>query len=187
MTTTSDVLRSAGRAAFAFLLARGILAIIFGLLALFSPVSTLKALIFVFGIFSIVDGLISIFAGFVLRAPSWGWVVFNGVLGIVIGVIALRHPQTAALAMVLVIAAWSLASGFFHVYGSFQLKSLGEKGWYWTLLSGLVSISLGVLFVAFPVPAVATLVLLIGIYALVYGVTLIFAAFSARSLAKQAV
>lgn len=187
MTTPSEVLGSAAKATFWWLLLRGIVVIIFGLMALFWPASTFKALILVFGIFSIIDGVISIGAGFILRAPQWGWIVFNGILGIVIGVIALRHPATAALAMLLVIAAWSLVSGFLHIFGSFGLKSEGVDGWYWTLISGILSVTLGILFIAFPLPGLATIVLLIGIYALIYGVTLILAAFTGRKVAKQLV
>ena len=185
MTTATDAISSFAKITFWFLLARGVLATAFGLLALFAPVSTFKALIFVFGIFSLIDGLISVIAGFALRGPQWGWVVFNGVIGIALGVIAMRYPATAALAILLLIAAWALISGLLHIMGAFGLKSEGAKGGIWTLISGLISVSLGVLFIAFPVTGIKTVVLVVGIYALVYGISLIVGAFTAKKTIKN--
>ncbi|HPU13019.1 MAG TPA: HdeD family acid-resistance protein [Aeromicrobium sp.] len=186
MTTIEDSISSFAKITFWFLLARGIVATVFGLLALFQPVSTFKVLLFIFGIFCLLDGVISIVAGFALRGPQWGWIVFNGFIGIILGFIAMRYPESAAVAIFLLIAAWALVSGLLHIFGSFGLKSEGDPGWYWTLISGLISVSLGVFFFAFPKTGLATVVLVLGIYALIYGVVLIFGAFGARKAIKNA-
>lgn len=182
MTISVDDVRSGVRFAFWYLVVRGAVAIVFGLLALIFPVKTVAALIIAFGIFSIIDGVIGLAAGFVLRGDRWGWVVLNGILGVVIGVIALRFPETTALAFLLLIAMWALVSGLFHIVGSFSLKRLGAPGWGWTLLTGVLSVSLGVLFFINPIAGVGTIVVVIGIYALAYGVLLIAAAITGRKL-----
>lgn len=181
MTISTDDLRSAGNATFALLLMRGLLALAFGLLALFFPVGTTKALIFAFGIFSIIDGVFALLAAFVLRGEKWGWVAFTGALGVFVGVIAMRFPQTAAFAILLLIAVWALMAGAFQISGSFSLKSLGHRQWYWLLITGVVSAGLGLLLLFNPVTGIKSIVLLLAVFALLYGALLVLSAFATRS------
>ena len=177
-----DDLRAAARATFAYLLVRGLLVLAFGILALLWAGPTGKGIIYVFAIFSIIDGVL----GFVLRGQSWGWVVFSGVLGIVIGIIAFRWPAAIGLALILLIAMWALIIGSFQIAGSFTLKSLGDSGWYWTLIAGLVAVALGVLMLLNPSFSAKTIVVIIGIFAIAYGLFQIIGAFSVRKLTKEA-
>lgn len=181
-----DDLRAAARATFAYLLVRGLLVLAFGILALLWAGPTGKGIIYVFAIFSIIDGVLGILAGFVLRGQSWGWVVFSGVLGIVIGIIAFRWPAAIGLALILLIAMWALIIGSFQIAGSFTLKSLGDSGWYWTLIAGLVAVALGVLMLLNPSFSAKTIVVIIGIFAIAYGLFQIIGAFSVRKLTKEA-
>lgn len=184
---SAEAIATAARATFLFLLVRGLVALGFGLLAVFVPASTAKGLIFVFGIFCLIDGVLGLIAAFVLRGPRWGWILFGGILGIVLGIIALRFPETIALAVLLLIAAWAMIAGAFLIAGSFSLKRLDAKGWYWSLVAGAVVLALGVLLLFNPVTGVKSMVVLLGIFALISGVALVVAAFSTRTAAKRLV
>ena len=182
----SSPVRSLATTIWWLMLARGILALIFGVVAVVAPVSTLAALLIIFGVFSVVDGLVAVVGGIATRGTSWGWVVFNGLLGIVIGVIALRYPETTLLAMVLVIAAWALVTGFFAIFGAIEGRREGGRAWGWTLVSGVLSVLLGLLFTLDPVAGAGTLVLMTGIYAVLLGATWIGVALTVRSEARSA-
>lgn len=166
------------------MLARGALAIVFGLVAIVAPVSTIAALLIIFGVFSIVDGIVAVAGGVATRGTSWGWVVFNGLLGIVIGIVALRYPETTLLAMVLVIAAWALVTGVFAIFGAIEGRREGGRAWGWTLVSGILSVLLGLLFTLDPVAGAGTLVLVTGVYAVLLGATWIGLALAVRREAR---
>src|SRR5690348_5462167 len=70
---------------------RGVVAILFGLAAFAWPVAVLLSLAWMFGIYLLVDGVFGVGAG--IRAAThhqrWGWLLGEGVLSLVMGVIAL--------------------------------------------------------------------------------------------------
>ena len=131
-------------------LARGLVTLGLGLVALFWPALTIAALLMVFGFFSILDGIIALGTGIVFRRTAWGWEVFQGIAGIVIGVLALRYPQTLAAVVVIFFSVWALIVGLFQVALAVQLKSASSGSWPWVLSSGVLTSLLGLYFMVNP-------------------------------------
>ncbi len=182
--TPGDVERAA-KQLWWLVLVQGIAAVVFGLLAIFHTVGTVKALVVLFGIYAIVDGLLALAASVGQGQGGRGWLVFQGIMGIVIGIVALRFPRASVLALLLVIAVWALAIGLVQIFGSFQAKALGGSGWGWILASGIVNVLFGLLLVVNPVTGVTAILWIVGIYAVIFGIMLIGSAFAARSLLKD--
>jgi len=99
------------------LLIRGLAAIVFGLIAFFAPGVTVAALVIVFGAYALVDGVFAIVAG--LRAAQrherWWPFALEGLLSILVGVIAFAMPAAAALALLLCVSAWAILTGVFRI------------------------------------------------------------------------
>jgi uncharacterized membrane protein HdeD (DUF308 family) len=147
---------------------RGLFAILFGLLALFWPGMTLIALVILYGIYALADGVLALIEGFhrdVRRAP----LVLEGILGIAAGVIAFVWPGITAFALLYIIAAWALVTGIMEVIGAFRVKEHGV----WLGLSGVASVAFGVLLFAFPSSGALAVVTIIGIYGVVFGALLL--------------
>ena len=90
---------------------RGAIAIVLGVLAFVVPGPTLVALIAVFAAYAIVDGVLAIIAGARTdRGPRW-WFILGGIAGIAIGLFTIYSPGTTAIALVLLIGVWSIATG----------------------------------------------------------------------------
>ena len=152
---------------------RGALAILFGILALFWPGITILALVIVFGAYAIVDGVFALLTAF--RGPAEGHragMAVVGVLGILAGVVALAWPGITALALLLVIAAWFVTTGIFEVIAGIRLRKRLESEWL-PILAGVVSVIFGVLLLAWPAGGALAIAWLIGLSALVYGITLL--------------
>ena len=164
----------------AFLL-RGIVAIVFGLIAFFFPISAFLSLVFVFGAFALVDGIFSIIAAFTSNAKSenWWWLILEGLFGILIGVMTIVQPAAMGQAWLLVIAAWAIVTGVFEIITAIRLRKEIE-GEFWLILSGLFSVVFGILVILAPTAGAFTIGLITGIYALMFGVTLIMLAFRLR-------
>lgn len=160
---------------------RGLFAIVFGLIALFMPGLTLVALIYLFGAYSLVDGVFGVAAA-VRAAEShnrWGWLLVEGIAGIVTGIIAFVVPGITAIVLLYLIAAWALVTGVLELMAAFRLRGHIANEWL-LLLGGAASIIFGVLLILQPGAGALALLWLIGIYAIVFGALVLALAFRLR-------
>ena len=185
MTDLAGAITSAAKTAWWIIVVRGLLAIALGIIALVWPDATARVIIVLFGIWALADGITSLIALVVGRGRSWGWLLLEGVLGIVAGIIAFRAPVSVALALVLVIAFWSIMIGVLEISGALQVRQVPGSGWGWLLASGAVSIVFGIMLFAWPDLGFQTLILLLGLYALAIGVFWLLTAFMIRKDVKQ--
>ncbi len=165
---------------------RGVVAILFGILALVWPKETILALVLLFGAYALVDGIFTVVAGIASYRyfERWWAVLLEGVVGILIGVLTFIWPNITALVFLYFIAAWALITGIFEIVAAIQLRRV-IKGEWALILSGLLSMILGVLLFVFPSAGAVSVVWLIGIYAILFGITLIILAFRLRSLGRD--
>lgn len=170
------------------MLIRGIIAVIFGVIALVWPGITVVALVFLFGIYSIVDGIITLVRAIRDRAQlrSWGWFVFTGVISVAAGVVALVWPGITALVLLYIIAFYAIIFGILGVVGSFKLKGFPGSGWGWLLAASVLAVIFGIVLLIFPGEGIIGLTWLLGWYAIFFGVLVLVAAFQVRSRAKEA-
>ena len=163
--------------------ARGVLAIVFGVLALIWPEQIKLALILAFGFYALADGIFSTITGIAIHQyfSRWWAVLLEGVAGILVGVLTFLFPDATGLALLIFIAAWAVTTGIFEIVAAIQLRRLIVDEWM-MILSGLLSVALGVLLFVFPGAGAVSLVWMIGIYAVLFGTTLIFLAIRLRGL-----
>src|SRR5262245_59743537 len=87
---------------------RGVLAIVFGIIAVIWPGVTALALAVLFGIFVIIDGIAMVVSS-MQRTGDTGQRVIRavaGVLGIVLGIAALVWPGITAMILAIVVGVW---------------------------------------------------------------------------------
>src|SRR6266571_5533864 len=91
---------------------RGLFAVVFGLIALLAPRIALLAFIYVFAAYALVDGGIAVITAIQERdlLSRWGWVLFEGILSILAGLIAFANPGLATLVLLYIIAAWAIVT-----------------------------------------------------------------------------
>ena len=161
---------------------RGIAAITFGLIALLVPRLTAPALVSLFGAYSLVDGVFAV-ASAVRAAEThhrWGWLLVEGMAGILTGLIASLWPGITAMALFYLIAAWALVTGVLEVAAGFTLRGHLLNEWM-LVLGGAASIVFGVLLILQPVAGVLAVTWLIGLYALIFGVLMLVLALRIRA------
>src|SRR5215203_5592724 len=111
------------------LLLRGIAAVLFGLAALFWPGLTLFVLIVFFGAYTLVDGIFAIVAG-IRGSGGRRWLLLaEGVLGVLVGLIAFFSPGMTALVLLYVIAAWAILTGILRVVLAISSRREVENAW----------------------------------------------------------
>jgi uncharacterized membrane protein HdeD (DUF308 family) len=168
------------------LLLRGIVAIIFGVLAFVWPGATLLALVFVWGAYAIIDGAFALYLTYLAGRQQLRWwpYLLEGLVGIGAGIVAFVWPGMTELALLFLIAAWAIVTGIAEIIAAVDLRKLIDNEWLLGL-AGVFSIIFGVLVILQPSAGAVAIVWTIGLYALVFGVTLVALAFRVRSLGQQ--
>lgn len=159
---------------------RGIAAILLGVIALFFPGAALLSFALLFAAYLLVDGVFGIVSAIRAgqRNERWGLLLAEGVLNLLMGAVAFLFPVGAVLAFVLVTAAWSLVTGALMLAAAFKLTE--AHGRWWMVLSGVVSVSFGVLLVLAPLIGAVVLTWWLGGYAIAFGIMLLVLAFKLR-------
>jgi uncharacterized membrane protein HdeD (DUF308 family) len=164
-------------------LIRGILAIIFGILAMMQPLAALAALVLVFGVWALIDGAQALALAVSGRARSWP-MALAGLAGVGIGIFTFYRPGITALGLYAAVAAWSIAHGVFEIVVAIDLRKSIE-GEAWLILGGIASIVFGVLLIVLPTSGVLALGWLIGLYALIFGAIMLALAFRLRDVHRK--
>jgi uncharacterized membrane protein HdeD (DUF308 family) len=161
----------------------GVLMVIFGVLAIASPLMTGLAVAMFVGALMLVSGVLRIVAA--IKSGHWGSGILGtllGLLGIAAGIILLARPLLGLATLTLLLAAYFLATGICEIMVSFKMKP--EKSWGWMLFGGIVSVLLGfMIWRQWPVSGAWAIGVLVGIHILVIGFTMIFVGSGARGIA----
>jgi uncharacterized membrane protein HdeD (DUF308 family) len=167
-------------------LLRGILGILFGVVALIFPGPTMLSLVLLFSAYTLVDGvagIISAVRAIRRKEERWGWLIFEGAVNIAVAILAFLWPGMTVLAFVLLVAAWAIVSGALMTAAAFRLSV--SHGRWWLLLGGLLSVGYGALLVATPLIGAIVLTWWMGAYAIAFGVALVILSFKLKLRLRQ--
>jgi len=165
---------------------RGALAVVLGLVAFIWPGITLTALVYLFALYALLDGIFSISAamGSQLEGARWWLLLFSGIAGVIVAVLAVIWPITTLLVLVYWMAAWAIVTGGFEIAAAIRLRRIIEGEWLMAL-SGIISIVFGILVVIYPLAGALTMAWLFGFYLLLAGFVLLGLAWRLRKLDHQ--
>jgi len=160
---------------------RGLVAVIFGVVAFLRPSMTLLALVLLFGAYALANGVLELIHAF--SAPkgctrSKG-MIFGGLISIAAGIVAFAWPGITTLALILLIASWAIVNGVFEIVSAIRLRKLINNEWL-LILAGVLSVLFGIVVLVQPAVGVLALVWWIGGFAIVFGVLLMGLAFRMR-------
>lgn len=163
-------------------LVRGILAIVLGIVLFLLPISAVFTLVVLFGAFAFVDGALAIVQAVRFAHPDsgrWWFLVFQGIVGVAIGILTFLYPGLTAQTLGLLIAAWALVTGIFEIGAAFRLRR-DVPNELLLIVAGGISILFGVLLFFFPIGALIAAVYFLAAYSLFWGIALVALAFRLR-------
>src|SRR5258708_23732641 len=152
---------------------RGVLGIVFGLIALIFPGPTILSLVLLFSAYMLVDGVFGIISA--VRAirrkeDRWGLLIFEGLCNIAVGIAAFLWPGLTVVAFVWLVAAWAIVTGGLMTAAGFRLN-IHHRRW-WLILRALLSLAFGVLLIIAPLIGAIVLTWWLGAYEILFGVAL---------------
>jgi uncharacterized membrane protein HdeD (DUF308 family) len=167
---------------------RGLVALAFGILTLVWPGLTLTGLVVLFGVFVLLDGLGALAALIgsnpVARSHGW-WYLLHGCLGVGAGVITLARPSLTQLALLYLIAAWALIAGAIGLVMAMRDRTRETHRWR-DVAGALLAIVFGALLVIFPGAGALAITWLIGWWAVIGGLFLLWQVGQQRHEARVA-
>ena len=163
----------------------GLMAIVFGLFALFQPQATMRVVMLAVGLLALGDGLVSLLTVFRkgTALPAWLLLVYAAI-SIGFGLLLLFQTQAVATFVIWLLAAWLIVAGLARIVFAVQMRRVVEGNWL-LALSGVLALLLGLLFLLRPNIGVATIAIWLGIGALLYGALQLALAFYMRRRARQ--
>ena len=160
---------------------RGLCALLFGAAIFAWPAISLFALVLMFGVYALLDGVCTMVSTVRSdkREKRWWLFLLQGIAGIIVGIMTFIWPGITALALLYIIAAWAIVTGIFEVVAAVQLRKEIEGEWLLGL-SGIASVVFGALLVGFPGAGALAVLWIIGAYSILIGILLMFLAFRLR-------
>lgn len=159
-----------------------VISLVGGVLALLNPFAATLAATMLAGWAFIILGGIQVVQSF--QVQGWGgflWALLFGLLSLAVGIALIFNPLAGMVSLTLLIAILFLALGVVKILYSFSLRPV--SGWIWVLLSGILSIVLGILiFSNFAAAAVSVLGILLGVELISNGILFLFVATGLRRL-----
>ena len=166
---------------------RGVVAILFGLLAIFMPVAAALSIVMLFSIYLMADGFLAIASAFraMRQRHAWGLLALEGVANIVASLILIFMPRLGMVTFVWVLAIWSLVAGVVKLIAAFRREPVAARGWL--ALSAVISIAFGIVLIMSPLLGAVVLTWWLGVYGIVFGIALLFLGFKVRSMRNRTI
>jgi uncharacterized membrane protein HdeD (DUF308 family) len=166
-----------------FLILRGILAVILGIVALAWPGVTVLALVVLFAVTAFIAAGVQAFLAFSGAGRPLVGHLLLGLADLAAGVIALAWPQATALVLVLIVGCWAVFAGVFGIFVAVRSDELARSRPLF-ILGGLSTVAFGVSLFARPGMGAVTLALLFGLFSLTTGAGLVMQGIGLRKAGK---
>lgn len=151
----------------------GVALIVLGAIAVLAPVFAGSAVVIIIGIVLLVSGIGQFIHG--VKAESWRARMMPLILGVITflcGILVIGHPLLGLEFLTLLLAVFFVVEGFWKIVSSFSYRS--SSGWIWVLVSGAVSLFLGLLIWSqWPLSGMWAVGLLVGIDLLLTGISMV--------------
>ena len=165
-------------------LLRGILAVIFGIIALVSPGIVLISLLFYFGFVALFSGIFLVIEGIAVKDDDRGIRIMEGILSLIFGILFIAMPGFVISFVMYFIAFWAIIGGIMQIIYAIKLRKEISNEWM-AIFNGVITLIFGILVLTNIFAGASTLVMIFGIFALISGFLLIGLSFKVKSLGKS--
>lgn len=159
-----------------------------GIYFIFNPGVAIVSLVYWLGFSVLLNGIFSIAQYFqVKKAAGSGWILFDGIVSTLFGVLLLFTNVFVFIAasLPLFFGIWIGIKGIFGIIQSNDLRKFGMELWYLPLIIGIIGILLGVLALFQPMFAIVAIAVMVGLHLVTSGITSFAALFVANKIAKE--
>ncbi len=159
----------------------GVIALLFGLLAIFSPIDTLKVIIMYFGIVLLITAVAMLFGVYsnMKKKLDYGTDLISALVTLGLGIVLTFFTERTLEVFVVVLGIWAILLGIGQFIISAALENKRDKGFM--LYSGIFTVIFGILLLFNPFAMASVAVIIAGIMAVVIGIVLIWFGFKLKN------
>jgi uncharacterized membrane protein HdeD (DUF308 family) len=167
-------------------LVNGVIAILFGLLALLVPAETILTLTIYFGLLILLGGLILFYFSYKnLRSEKpYLLLMSEAIFAILIGAVITFYPKSSLQIFLIMIGIWATIMGLLQIIVAVQMKGKVSHHSIFTL-NGVITLVFGLLLFFNPIGAIKALFIVIGTLALIAGLMLVYLAFKIKGSVQK--
>ena len=107
-----------------------------------------------------------------------------GVVSILFGILVLVWPGMSLGILVIFVGIWAIILGILQIMASVRHRAVPNSGWVWGIIGGALAILFGILVLIRPGAGLVSIIWIIGIWAIVWGITLIVLGVQLRKAAN---
>jgi uncharacterized membrane protein HdeD (DUF308 family) len=162
----------------------GITLLVLGTAAVIYDATATLVSVVLFGWLLMLAGLMQIVHAFQVRAWSGFFLyLLDGIIRATAGTLLILYPGSGALTLTLVLSFYFIVGGLFKTFGSAVLQF---PSWGWSVASGLVSVTLGILLaMQWPASGMWFIGFAVGFDLILYGWALLMFAAAVKDLAAS--
>jgi len=166
---------------------QGVVMIILGVLAVAVPVAATIAVDIYFGALLLISGIVGLVAMLSAKdIPAFLWSLITAAVSAAAGALLIWKPVEGALSLTMLLTAFFIVEGVFQIVTSVAYRDVIGSSWGWMLASGVADLALAaIILLGWPVTAIWTLCLLVGINLLSSGLAIVMTAFAGRKVAQD--
>lgn len=166
-------------------LVSGLVAIIYGLLALLLPDGLIRTVMLVSGAALIATGLICLIVAMnrKKKALPWGMLLFEAIAMAVLGIVAIVWSKETVKLLIFVMGLWSAIIGAMMLFSILRFHFPVNRGFY--LICAILSIAFGILLIVNPFESAEVFVKITGVLALAFGIIMMMFSFALRKIDKE--
>lgn len=160
----------------------GIIALLFGLMAIFSPVETFKVIIMYFGIVMLIVGMAMLFGVYtnMKNKRNYGNDLITSAVTIGLGVVLTFFTQRSLEIFVIVVGVWAIILGISQLVIMMNIQSPADKKIL--LINGIITLAFGVVLFFNPFTLASIFIVLTGVLSVIIGVILIALSIKLKNL-----
>lgn len=168
------------------LLINGLIALLFGCVALFMPREILLTVIIYFGILLIVAGAIGLMIVIMnmKKNRAYLYTMISSVLLLLVGIFVAFYTRKSLMIFATVLGVWAVLLGISKIVLALSLMAKGKNRNIF-MLNSLLTIAFGLILFFNPFETVVALVFLVGALALVSGLVMIYYSINLAVLEKK--
>ncbi|MGI9644457.1 MAG: HdeD family acid-resistance protein [Ilumatobacteraceae bacterium] len=160
----------------------GLVTLVLGIVIISWPQETLVVISVLLGIQLLIFGVYRLINAFAHDVEHRGFLAIVGIVGIIAGVIVLRHPFETVVVLAVVLGIVWIITGVIDIIGALGDSGGRDRGA--RALFGVVSLIAGIVVVSWPEPTVTVVAWISGLYLIIFGLFICFESFQLRRLTK---
>ncbi len=157
----------------------GVVSVAIGVLLIFWPGQTLTVATALFGALMILSGLVRFVQAVFSSGTDHRWLLLiSAILGVVVGIVVMRNPESVIALIVLLAALFWIIGGMVELFRGLTDANLPDRGARIGL--GVISAVFGVVILVWPAPTVLVFAILAGAYSILFGLLEIYAGIAVK-------